>query len=96
MRAGLPCVATRVGGIPGVVTDRESGLLVEPANPEALAAALEAVFADPAAAGSMGEGARTVVRERFEMSTVAAAYAGIYDELVGRGAPASETAGASG
>ena len=47
MAARLAVVATRVGAIPEVVTDGHSAMLVEPRNPESLAAALAAVLDDP-------------------------------------------------
>jgi glycosyltransferase involved in cell wall biosynthesis len=50
-----PVVATRVGGIPEVVQDGESGLLVEPDDPEALAKALARVLSDPSLARALGE-----------------------------------------
>lgn len=46
MQAGLPIVATRVGGIPEEIRDGEEGLLVPPEDPEALAAALKEVLGD--------------------------------------------------
>lgn len=45
---GLPVVASRVGGLPSIVSDRESGLLVDGFDPADLASALEAVLHDPA------------------------------------------------
>ena len=47
MAAGLPVIATAVGGLPEVVTDGENGLLIPPKDPEALAAALARLLADP-------------------------------------------------
>jgi len=47
MAAGLPVVATRVGGIPALLDEREHALLVEPRDPRALASAVETVVADP-------------------------------------------------
>ena len=46
MAAGTPVVATRVGGLPEVVLDGETGLLVEPGSPEALAHAVLRVLAE--------------------------------------------------
>ncbi len=55
MRAGLPVVATRVGGIAEVVTDNETGLLIEPRQPEAVASAVSQLLAKPAFLKQMGE-----------------------------------------
>ena len=54
---GRGVVGTRVGGIPDVVTDGETGLLVEPGDPAALADALVRVLADPELAGRFGQAA---------------------------------------
>jgi glycosyltransferase involved in cell wall biosynthesis len=58
MAAGRPLVASRVGGLTDAVADRETGLLVPPENPAALAAALRSILIDPAGARRMGEAAR--------------------------------------
>lgn len=88
MQAGLACVATRVGGVPGMIADGVEGVLVEPSDPKALAAALERVLTDAEAGEAMGARARALVRERYDVAAATAAYAQIYDELVG-----SRTAG---
>jgi glycosyltransferase involved in cell wall biosynthesis len=81
MQAALPCVATRVGGVPGMVTDGEHGSLVDAADPAGLAAALERVLTHPAEAAQMGRRAQDLVRRRYDVSAATAAYADIYDEL---------------
>ena len=58
MSAGLPIVATRVGGIPEIAADGESALLVEAHNPEALAQAIRRLLQDAGAARLAG-GMRT-------------------------------------
>lgn len=63
MAAGLPAVATRVGGIPEVVAEGETGLLVPPREPSALADALQTLAGDADRRAKMGERARTRVRE---------------------------------
>ena len=74
MRAGLPVVSTPVAGIPELVRDGESGLLVAPDDPDALAAAIERALADGARLGAAAraasepwDAARCVaqLRERF-------------------------------
>jgi len=62
---GLACVATKVSGIPELVEDGRTGVLVAPESPEALAAALQALIADPARRRALGEAGRQRVRERF-------------------------------
>lgn len=57
---GRPVVASRVGGVPEIVRDGETGRLVPPADPAALADALERVIADPASAAAMARAARTL------------------------------------
>src|SRR5215213_1056860 len=58
MYAGLPIVASRTGGIPDVIEDGSNGLLVEPGDPEALARAIDRVFAERALAYRLSEGAQ--------------------------------------
>jgi len=57
MAAGRPVVAARAGGLPEVVRDRESGLLVRPGDAAALRAALAAVLGDPLLRGRLARGA---------------------------------------
>lgn len=65
---GIPAAASAVGGVTDVVVDGETGLLVLPGDPHALAAALARLAADPELRRSMGEAARRRVQERFEWS----------------------------
>ncbi|HEX2252998.1 MAG TPA: glycosyltransferase family 4 protein [Thermoanaerobaculia bacterium] len=74
MEAGVPVVASRVSGIPEVVVDGESGWLVPPEDPDALAAVLAALEADPEEARHRGEAGRRRVEERFRPHHAAAAW----------------------
>jgi glycosyltransferase involved in cell wall biosynthesis len=66
MAAGLPVVSTRVGGIPEIVEEGETGTLVDaPPDPAATAAALEPYLADPELRRRAGESARERFAERF-------------------------------
>ena len=66
MASGLPCIASRIPGVTDdIVTDGESGLLVEPDNVEALSAALARVLNDRALASRLGRAARQAVDPRF-------------------------------
>ncbi|MFO7273404.1 MAG: glycosyltransferase family 4 protein [Bacillota bacterium] len=82
MAAGRPVVATRVGGLPEVVVDGETGFLVEPEDPEALARAIRALLADPARAARMGAAGRERVRKLFSAERMAEATAALYEELI--------------
>lgn len=84
MAAGLPSVATAVGGIPSLVDDGGSGLLVPASDPPALAAALERLAGDRDLAQRLGGEARRVVERDHSPAAVAAAYADIYAEVAGR------------
>jgi len=86
MAAGIPVVASRVGGLPEAVVDGETGLLVPPADPAALAAAITRLAADPAHARELGAAGRARVQARFSMTAMAEGTLAVYRELVeGRG-----------
>jgi len=65
MACGKPIVATTAGGIPEVVADGETGILVPPRNDEALAAAIVRLLRDEHLRRSMGDAGERRVRERF-------------------------------
>jgi glycosyltransferase involved in cell wall biosynthesis len=65
MAAGVPVVATSVGGIPEIVTDRETALLVKPRNPDAMAAALSLLFSDSQLSESLISQAREVIKNHY-------------------------------
>jgi N-acetyl-alpha-D-glucosaminyl L-malate synthase BshA len=75
---GRPSVATRVGGIPEVVEDGVSGVLVPPGDAVALARAVEALIADPARRIAIGEAARRRARERFSADVIVPRYEALY------------------
>ncbi len=82
MAAGLPVIASRVGGLPEVVTDGDHGLLIPPQDPEALAAALARLLDEPAWAKKLGENARRQVEENFSLERLGREINEIYGELV--------------
>jgi glycosyltransferase involved in cell wall biosynthesis len=69
MAAGLPVVATAVGGVPEVVAGGETGLLVPPRDSRALAAALVRLAADSETARRLGAAGRARVTTRFSVAT---------------------------
>jgi glycosyltransferase involved in cell wall biosynthesis len=81
MAAGVPVVATRVGGVPELVDDGRTGLLVEPGRPDLLADALARLLSNPAEAAGLGAAAREEARARFSRERMLAAVERVYDEL---------------
>lgn len=71
LAVGRPVVASRVGGIPEMIAPGETGLLVEPRDEAALAAALTEVLSDPARAREMGRRGRAFARQSYEAAAVA-------------------------
>ncbi len=65
MAAGVPIVATNIAGIPEMIENEKSGLLVEPTDPEALAAAIEKMLIRPSLAQECVKNALTTVKEKF-------------------------------
>jgi glycosyltransferase involved in cell wall biosynthesis len=82
MAAGVPVVATRVGGVAELVAE-ETGLLVEPGRPDLLAAAVAELFADPARARALGEAGRERVRQRYSSQKMTEALVALYREVAG-------------
>jgi len=83
MACGTAVVASAVGGIPEVVSDGETGLLVPPDDPGALAGALNALIADPAHATALGRAGRERAVAEFGWQAVAEQTAALYAELAG-------------
>lgn len=81
MAAGTPAVATRVGGTPEVVPV-DAGLLVEPGQPAALAAALAQLAGDPARRAGMGRGARSWYEQQFRVDAWAHRLSLLYAEVL--------------
>jgi len=79
---GVPVVASRIGGIPEVVTDGETGLLVESESVPALAAAIERVLDDPDAAARRARAARALVEARFSHESAVERLLQLYRELL--------------
>ena len=78
---GCPSVSTRVGGIPEVVEDNESGLLVPAGDVLALTSALEALIRDPARRRALGRAGRARARELFSADVIVPRYEALYRRL---------------
>jgi glycosyltransferase involved in cell wall biosynthesis len=83
MAAGRPVIASAVGGLPEVVTDGDTGLLIPPRDADALAGALERLLGDPAWAQQLGASARDHVREHYSLERLGREINEIYAALWG-------------
>lgn len=81
MAAALPVVATRVGGVPDVVQDGRTGILVAPADPNGLAQALGGLAGDPVARRTMGRNGQDRART-FSWDDILTRIQGVYDDAV--------------
>jgi alpha-maltose-1-phosphate synthase len=84
MACGTAVAGSRTGGIPEVVADGETGLLVPPGDAGQLAAALNALLRDPARARAMGQAGRKRAVAEFGWPAIAAQTAALYEELARR------------
>ena len=82
MALSRPVVASGVGGIPEMIEDGRSGLLVPPHDPEALAAAISRLLLDHPYADTLGKAGRELAHERFCVELMVRAIESIYDEAV--------------
>jgi glycosyltransferase involved in cell wall biosynthesis len=83
MGAALPVVATRVGGVPELVDDGLTGILVEPGDPVALAAALDALAEDEGLRVAMGKAGAQKAAGEFTLPEIAGRLARLYEEVAG-------------
>jgi glycosyltransferase involved in cell wall biosynthesis len=77
---GLAIVATKVGGVPGILTDQESALLVAPGRPDLMADAIERLAADPELRRRLGSAAQTL-STRFDVAAASHQIEDIYRRL---------------
>lgn len=84
MAAGKPVVATAVGGVPELVEDGVSGILVPPGDMESLATALKVLAADVDLRQHLGQAALSRAQERFDVSTMVRGYEALYEQVLAK------------
>lgn len=82
MASGLPLVGTNVGGIPEIIEDGVSGILVEPRSPEELARACVRLLGDEALRRGLGANARARVEREFSWTGISRRTVEIYETVV--------------
>ena len=83
LATGTPVVASRIGAVPEMLADGESGLLVKPGKPSELAAALRRLFADPELRTRMGESGRRAALAEMTVERMTDAMTEVYERALG-------------
>ena len=84
MATGLPVIATAVGGVPELVEDGVSGILIPNEDRDALVAAMQLLVQQPDLRAQMGQAARCRAVERFDIRQTVRAYEALYEEILQR------------
>ncbi|MDK2972278.1 MAG: hypothetical protein PWP23_2033 [Candidatus Sumerlaeota bacterium] len=82
--AGLPCIGTDTGGIPDVVRDGETGLLVPPRDPAALAAAMKRLWSDATLRARLREAGPLAVEARFSVQSMVGGTLAVYQRILAK------------
>jgi len=93
MAAGVPLIASRVGGLADMLVDSETALLVPPSDPDALAAALSRLQSDRRLRAKLAEAALPVVQSRYALGPMLDAVTAVYEEVIGRNEAEEPNAG---
>lgn len=86
MATGLPLIGTRVGGIPALINDEETGLLVPPSEPTEIAEAIDRLVADASLREAMGEAGRQRAVAEFSWLSIAERTVAAYGQHLRRAA----------
>ena len=82
MALGRPVVATAAGGVPGIVKDGETGLLVEPEDPEALAEGMSRLLSDREMAVRLANAAQALVEKDYGLEPMVRATEDVYLQVL--------------
>jgi glycosyltransferase involved in cell wall biosynthesis len=81
MAAGLPVIASAVGGVPELIRHEETGLLIDPRSSASINTNLQRILLNPAFASALADAAKKEARTRFHPCSIAEAHLNIYREL---------------
>ena len=82
MSLARPVVATAVGGVPSVILDRQTGVLVPPADPAALASGVIQLLDNPEMAGTLGEAAAALAEQEYSLGAMVREVEAVYREVL--------------
>ena len=92
LSAGVPVIASRIGGVPEVIEDGKTGLLAENAA-QSFARAIRRMLDDPGLAASCARAGKDLVRQKFSVGGMVRNTARVYGQVLGRGEPGLRQAG---
>ena len=84
MAAGLPVIASAVGGIPELICHGQTGLLIDPRSSTSILTSMERILFNPAFASGLADAAKIEARTRFHPRSIAEAHLNIYRELASK------------
>jgi glycosyltransferase involved in cell wall biosynthesis len=84
MAAGVAVAASRVGGVPDLITHEQDGLMFDPNNPVEMKTCIEKLVKDPQTRTRLAAAGRITARERFHPKVIAKRHLDIYHEVLGR------------
>lgn len=84
MAAGIPVAASRVGGVPDLITHEQDGLMFDPNHPAEMRSCLERLVREPETRSRFGAAGRSTALERFHPKVIAEEHLKIYREVLGR------------
>ena len=82
MACGVPVVASKFGGIRNTITDRETGMLVDPGNPAAFSAAMTEILKDNALHGKISRNANEMIRNEYSWEAIASRFLDFYNKYI--------------
>ena len=80
--AGVPVIASNVGGVPDLVENEVTGILTDPSRPETMPKALSRLLDSPQLAFRLGDQSRRQAKARFHPRTIAEGHLAIYQEVL--------------
>ena len=82
MAFGLPVIATRVGGIPQVIEEGRSGILIDARDTEALRKTIDGLIHEPSQGQRLGETAQSIIRKNHSLERMCSGYRKVYGEVL--------------
>jgi glycosyltransferase involved in cell wall biosynthesis len=82
MAAGLPVIATRVGGIPDIIEDGINGYLIQPGNTEAMQEKLLLLLSSPDLREKFGKANKLKAKEKFDINIIIPQLCSVYEQVL--------------